>query len=107
MRTEYKRYLLVWLALMSLLALTCGSAFLRLGAWNSAINLIIATVKALLVALFFMHLRGGRSLPRIVALTALVTLGLLFGLSGADYMTRTIHWGPWQAPRQIQPVMGG
>ncbi len=97
-RPAYRRSMLVWAALMVLLLLTFGSAYLKLGAWNSAINLAIAVAKALLVALFFMHLRRGSNLVRIFAVTALVTLALLFGLSHADYATRGIHWAPWQTP---------
>ena len=46
---------------------TLGSAFIPLGALNSAINLAIATAKALLVAWFFMHLRSGHAMLRITA----------------------------------------
>jgi cytochrome c oxidase subunit 4 len=101
MRTEYKRYLWIWLCLLVLLALTCGSAFLHLGAWNSAVNFAVAVAKALLVALFFMQLRDARALIRIFAVTALFTLGLLFGLSGTDYATRIVHGAGWQMPQQI------
>ncbi|WP_245549314.1 cytochrome C oxidase subunit IV family protein [Noviherbaspirillum massiliense] len=101
-----KRYLLVWVCLMVLLMLTCGSAFLHLGAWNSIINLAIAVVKALLIALFFMHLRSSRALVRLLAVTALATLALLFVLSGSDYATRTLYPAPWQSPQQLQPEVG-
>lgn len=103
-RQAYRRSLLVWGALMILLLLTFGSAFLKLGAWNSAINLIIAAAKAALVALFFMHLRGAPAILRIVSVTALLTLALLFGLSHADYATRVIERAPWQTP---PPSHGG
>ncbi len=92
------RSVFVWIALMILLLLTYGSAYVKLGAWNSVINLAIATVKALLVATFFMHLRKGGALLRIVAVTAIFTLALLFILSHADYATRVINRAPWQPP---------
>jgi cytochrome c oxidase subunit IV len=106
MSKEIKRYLVVWLCLMVLLGLTFGSAFLRMGAWNSAINLIIAAIKALLVVLFFMHLKSSKGLVRICAATALFTLGLLFLLSTSDYVTRAFYPAPWQSPQQLQPSAG-
>jgi len=107
MRTEYKRYLWIWLCLLTLLALTCASAFLSMGAWNSVINFVIAAAKASLVALFYMHLRSARALVRIFAVIALFALGLLFGLSGADYATRSFYRAPWQSPQQISPIGTG
>ncbi len=106
MSKEIKRYLTVWLCLMLLLGLTFGSAYLRLGAWNSVLNLVIAVIKALLVVLFFMHLRSAKGLVRICAITALFTLGLLFLLSSSDYVTRKIYPAPWQSPQQVQPAFG-
>ena len=103
MSKEIKRYLIVWLCLMVLLGLTFGSAYLRMGAWNSVVNLVIAAIKGLLVVLFFMHLKGSTGLVRICAVTALFTLGLLFLLSSSDYLTRKIYPAPWQSPQQIHP----
>lgn len=98
----YRRSILVWLALMVLLLLTFGSAYLRLGEWNSVINLAVAATKALLVVVFFMHLHRASALLRIVAAAALLTLALLFGLSHADYATRVMHRVPWQTPPPAQ-----
>ena len=102
----YRRSLLVWVALMILLLLTFGSAYLKLGAWNNAINLGIAAAKALLVAIFFMQLRSAPAMLRIVAATALLMLSLLFGLSHTDYATRVMHRAPWQTPPQSQDAGG-
>ncbi|HEX6006201.1 MAG TPA: cytochrome C oxidase subunit IV family protein [Burkholderiales bacterium] len=90
-------YFATWAALMALLTLTTASAFVQLGAWNSVINLVVAAVKALLVALFFMHLRRAPGLTRLVAAIALFMLALLFGLSGSDYLTRHPAPAPWVA----------
>lgn len=107
MNHAYRRSLLVWAALMILLLLTFGSAYLKLGAWNNAINLAIAAAKALLVAIFFMHLRRASTMLRIVAATALFTLALLFVLSHSDYATRVMNRVPWQVPPQSQDAEGG
>ena len=106
MNHAYKRSILVWIALMVLLLLTFGSSYLKLGAWNNAINLAIAVAKALLVAVFFMHLRSASAMLRIVAATALFTLALLFVLSHTDYATRIMHRVPWQTPPQSQDAEG-
>lgn len=102
-KAAYRRCALVWIALMALLALTCGSAFVHLGAWNGVVNLAIAAIKVLLVALFFMHLDSGSALIRIYAATALFALSLLFSLSLGDYATRTLHTAPFQTPHQAPP----
>jgi cytochrome c oxidase subunit 4 len=98
MGSETNRLVLVWVALMVLLALTAASCFVPLGAWNNVVNLAIALAKALLVALFFMRLARTGPLPRMVAFIALGTLALLLALSGADYATRRMFRAPWTAP---------
>ncbi|CAD6561286.1 cytochrome C oxidase subunit IV family protein [Paraburkholderia sabiae] len=98
----YKDEVKIWAALVALLLLTFGSSYLKLGAWNSVINLLIAVAKALLVAIFFMNLRQASPILRIASVTALLMLALLFGLSGTDYSTRTIRGSSWQAPTGAQ-----
>lgn len=105
-RHAYRTCLLVWAALMVLLLLTFGSAYLKLGIWNSIANFVIAAAKAALVAIFFMHLGGAPSLLRIAAVSALLVLSLLFGLSHADYATREMRHAPWQAPLPFQKAGG-
>jgi cytochrome c oxidase subunit 4 len=92
-------YFLTWLALMALLALTTASSYIPMGAWNTAANMGISCAKALLIALFFMHLRRADALLRIAALAGLLWLALLFGLSGSDFATRTLPPAPWSSPR--------
>jgi cytochrome c oxidase subunit IV len=97
MRREYRRLLWTWLALMVLLGLTFGSAWLRMGMWNNIVNLAIAAIKAGLVGMIFMRLVSERALIRLCAATALFTLALLFAISSSDYATRTVYRAPWQA----------
>jgi cytochrome c oxidase subunit IV len=92
------RYLQVWAALIALLALSCASAFVPLGWFNGALNMVIALSKAALVAMFFMHLRSASMLFRLCAASALFALALLFGLSGSDYATRIIRPAAWAPP---------
>ena len=92
-------YILTWLGLMVFLALTLGSSYFPMGPWNTAVNTGISCAKALLIALFFMHLRGAGALLRIAAVVGLLWLALLFGISWSDFGTRTISPAPWAAPR--------
>jgi len=91
-------YAVTWVALMALLVATFGVAHFRLGAWNPIAALAIAAAKVVLVALFFMHLRRSTALVVLFSVVALFALAILFGLSGTDYATRTIHPAPWVAP---------
>ena len=91
-------YVLTWLALMIFLALTCASSYLEMGAWNTVVNTGISCAKALLIAMFFMHLRNAGALLRIAAIVGLVWLSILFGLSWTDFATRSISHASWVAP---------
>jgi len=84
-------YFGVWIALLVGTVLTYEVAKIDLGAYNSAVALIIATTKALLVALFFMHLKGAsEKLLKLVVISTVFFLFLLMALAMADYGTR--HW---------------
>ena len=82
-------YFLVWTALLAGTIITYYVAEIDLGVWNAAVALIIATTKALLVALFFMHLKGAsEKLLKVVVGSTIFFLLLLLVLSMADYSTR-------------------
>ena len=83
-----RTYVAVWIALIALLLVTLGSAFVPLGALNPAINLAAATAKALLVTWFFMHLRSGHAMLRITAAAGFFWLAILIGLSMTDFAVR-------------------
>lgn len=85
---EIRTYLLVYVSLMTLLAMTVGAALVPMGGWNAIVNLTIAAAKALLVLIFFMHLREGSGLQRVAAAVGFVWLSMLFGLTLTDYLTR-------------------
>jgi cytochrome c oxidase subunit IV len=88
-KSPVKSYFAVWGALLLGTYLTYKAAFIELGAFNSAVALIIATTKALLVALFFMHLKGAsEKLLKLVVISTIFFLFILMALSMADYATR-------------------
>lgn len=82
-------YFMVWGALLLGTLITYEVAKIDLGVFNSAVALIIATTKALLVTLFFMHLKGAHEkLLKLVVISTVFFLFLLLALSMADYGTR-------------------
>ena len=82
-------YFSVWGALLLGTFLTYEVAKIDLGVFNAAVALIIATTKALLVALFFMHLKGAHEkLLKLVVISTIFFLLILLALSMADYGTR-------------------
>src|SRR5262249_6272798 len=82
-------YFTVFAALAALTVLTVAVSFVELpGPLHVSVGLLIATVKALLVALFFMHVFYSRRLIWLVACAALLWLGILFVLTFADYLSR-------------------
>lgn len=82
-------YFAVWVALLVGTFLTYEVAKIDLGSWNAAVALAIASTKALLVALFFMHIKGAHErLLKLVVITTIAFLIILITLSMADYATR-------------------
>ena len=54
-----KIYVAIYLALMIGLVLTVVVAYVPLAGWNTPVAMLIAVTKALLVVLYFMHVRYG------------------------------------------------
>ncbi len=84
----YRTYILVCLALLALTAATVGASYVNLGMGNVAVALAIASVKAALVALFFMHLRFENRLVWAFALAPLLFLALIIFGTLSDTMFR-------------------
>jgi cytochrome c oxidase subunit IV len=89
-------YYLVFLALLVGTGLTVAVAFVDLGAMNNVLMLGIAITKALLVVLFFMHVRWSTRLTWVVAASGFFWLLILFGLTMQDYLTRGWVDGTWR-----------
>ena len=86
----------VFLALIAGTGLTVAVAFADLGALNNVLMLGIAMTKALLVILFFMHVRWSTRLTWVVVASGFVWLLILFGLTMTDYLTRGWVEGTWK-----------
>jgi cytochrome c oxidase subunit 4 len=78
----------VFVALLVLTAVTVLVSYVDLGLWNTVVALLIASVKASLVALFFMHLKGETRLVWGFALVPIVFLVLILVGTLSDTMLR-------------------
>lgn len=78
----------VFLSLLVLTGLTVFIAGVDLGALNIFVAMLIATVKATIVFLWFMHLKYDGWVNRVVFGTALFFVGLFFVLTASDVFTR-------------------
>jgi cytochrome c oxidase subunit IV len=82
-------YVTIFLALLAGTALTVVAAFQDFP-WqlNTIIALTIATAKATLVVLYFMHVRYSVRLIWVILASALFWMAILFALTFSDYWTR-------------------
>jgi cytochrome c oxidase subunit IV len=83
-----RTYWLTWAALMGLLALTIAVTGFKVSAGSGLINLLIATVKAVLVLLFFMHLRREGRFLKVMLLVTLAALAAIIILTFSDVWYR-------------------
>ena len=81
-------YLTIFGALMACTILTVVAAFINLGNLNFPVALTIAIFKATLVVLFFMHIKYGSSLTKLIVGTAFFFLGVMLTLTLSDYLSR-------------------
>lgn len=86
-----KTYVGIWITLMVLTVVTATVATIDLGPFNTVVALLIATVKASLVVLFFMHVKyTSERMTKAVLLSAIFWLLIMLIVSMADYSTRIL-----------------
>jgi cytochrome c oxidase subunit IV len=78
-------------ALLVITALTVGAAYAPLGMFHVPIALLLASVKTVLVVLYYMHMRHGERGDWVVIGAGLLLIGVLIGMTLSDYTTR--GWG--------------
>lgn len=94
-----RKYVLVWLSLLTLLGLSAGSAYIDLAWGNTAVNFAIALIKLALIMVVFMRALQGEGALRLAFGAAVFILTLLAFLSFGDYFTRELHPAPWREPQ--------
>ncbi len=87
-RVSPLRYLVVFVALVVLAAVSFGISRLGLGVWGTVISLAIAVIKATLVVLFFMHLWEHQGSSRLALATAVGFVILLMSVAVIDVFAR-------------------
>ncbi len=100
--TSLKLLVGVWGSLVLLTWLTVAATYFDLGGYALVVALAIATVKATVVALFFMHLRWEKPFNAIVFLTAILFLGLFLGGTLIDTSHYQHNLIPGYAPAMQQ-----
>jgi len=89
-----KVYGIIFGLLLIFTASTVGASYLELGTFNAVVALGIAVIKAVLVILFFMHVKyASEKLTKMVIVASIFWLLLLLLLSLADYGTRYARHG--------------
>ena len=83
-----KTYFIIYGALLALMFLTLGAALVDLGPANFLVAMGIATVKMVLIVLYFMHVKFSRRLVWVFSTAAFVWLGIMMVLTLNDYLTR-------------------
>jgi cytochrome c oxidase subunit 4 len=97
------RYFVVWALLLCFTAITVITGRTDLGSANLPIALLIATIKATLVVLFFMHMTEAPGANRLVFIVSLLfSIVLLIGVFG-DLWTRNPMSLPSSAPTTELP----
>ena len=88
--SSLKLYIGIWITLLIGTLVTVLVAGVNLpGPLNTVVALTIATIKATLVVLFFMHVKYAHDkMTKVVIVAALFWLAILLALSMADYTTR-------------------
>ena len=105
---EAATYLKTLIALLILTGITVGASYIHFGsgAANVVVALTIATIKATLVALFFMHLLHDKKVNALIAAAGFIFLGLFLMFTLLDFDSRQ-DYQPRNLPTIIAPPPAG
>ena len=99
-----KIYLAIFLTLMVGTGITVWAAFQNFHQFNIVIALVIATVKATLVVLYFMHARYSPKRTQLVIVAAVFWLAIMLALTLSDYQTRALERSCLPSPSGSYPA---
>lgn len=85
---KYTLYAKIWLALIVLTTITVSVSYLDMKKFTVFTIMLIATIKASLVILYFMHLRYEKPMYRVMILFVLFTYATFILLTFSDYSFR-------------------
>ena len=83
-----RTYYVVFAALVALLAVTVVAAEFDLGRAGFLVAVMIASVKAVLILLYFMHVRYSSHIIWVAVAAGAFWVGILLVLTMSDYLTR-------------------
>jgi cytochrome c oxidase subunit 4 len=86
-------YMIVFGALLVFTALTVGASYIEMGIFNPIAAILIACIKAVIVVLFFMHVKYSSKLTKLTVFAGVFTFITLISMTLADYISRA--WGRW------------
>ena len=103
-KAEAAVYLKTLIALLILTGITVGASYIHFGsgAANVVVALTIATIKAILVALFFMHLLHDKPVNGLIAAAGFIFLGLFLMFTLLDFDSRN-DYQPRNLPTVVAP----
>src|SRR4051812_46644406 len=81
-------YTIIIVLLMLGLIVTVIAAFIPLGEMNMIVAMAIASAKAALVILYFMHVKFASRLTKVFVAASFTWLAILFGITFMDYISR-------------------
>lgn len=87
------QYTLVFGTLLLFTGITVGAAYIELGVFNPIVALGIASFKAVVVILFFMHVKYQSRLIKMTVAAGFFTFLVLITMTLSDYISRA--WGLW------------
>jgi cytochrome c oxidase subunit 4 len=87
------QYAMVFATLLVGTAITVGAAYVDLKVFNPIIALAIACFKAVIVILFFMHVKFQSRLIKMTVGAGFFTFLVLITMTMSDYISRA--WGRW------------
>jgi cytochrome c oxidase subunit 4 len=86
-------YAIVFVTLLAGTAITVAAAYVDLGIFNPVVALAIACTKAVIVILFFMHVKYQSRLVKLTVASGFFTFLVLITMTLSDYISRA--WGLW------------
>jgi cytochrome c oxidase subunit 4 len=86
-------YSIVFVTLLIFTGLTVVAAYVDLGIFNPVVALAIASIKAVIVILFFMHVKYQSKLIKMTVGAGFFTFFALITMTLSDYISRA--WGLW------------
>jgi cytochrome c oxidase subunit IV len=79
----------VFVALLVLLFATLGAAYLPLGSLHFPTAMAIAAAKAVLIVVYFMHVKYSHRLTAVISVASFLWLAIMIALTLTDYLSRS------------------